>query len=141
MKNAEITFHLEGLNELIRAKNTDGLTISGNQKLQLIKLIRELESAFVDYQKTRELIVLQYAKKDGKGQVIKSKQGIPIEETNTEQYKKEISELDGADVVIDIVKSPVRIPDANNLTPQAICVLSLMSDDVDRMFAVPQSEA
>lgn len=116
-----ITIRLEELvNAIPVLTNLGTQDFSGRIAFSILKLLKKLEEEYQLFEKTREKIVLKYAKKDDAGQPLVVDGRISILEDSIKTCNKEITDLLQNIVQIDSNKIKAEWLDEVRLSPQSI---------------------
>ena len=127
MKYSEIEYYGTGLAMLMQAK----LKLMGIQKLELIKLRKQLEEASASVNEARLQLCNEYAEEDENGQPKMVDHNYVIKKYLMVEFNVQLRQLYKNEIALDIKKTKVSIPDNTDLESQAVETLLLIADSED----------
>ena len=123
MKYYELEYFVSGLNTLLNER----LKLAGKQKLELLKLRKQIENAFALREEARIGLCIEYSLKTNNQPVMTSTGDFFIPPENRQEFNEKLKEIYDIDVNLEITKSVVKIPESD-IPAQAIDALLLISD-------------
>jgi len=127
MKYSEIEYYGTGLAMLMQAK----LKLMGIQKLELIKLRKQLEEASASVNEARLQLCNEYSEEDENGQPKMVDHNYVIKKDLMVEFNVQLRQLYNNEIALDIKKTKVSIPDNTDLESQAVETLLLIADSED----------
>lgn len=126
MKYSELEYYAAGIAMLMQER----LGLTGTQKLELIKLRRQLEASFELVQKTRIALCIEYAEKDENGSPKMENNQYIISDDLQAEFNRKLKDLFSSEVELSVKKSSVKIQESD-ISAKAIEALLLISDSDD----------
>jgi hypothetical protein len=127
MKYSEIEYYGTGLAMLMQAN----LKLPGIQKLELIKLRKQLEEASASVNEARLQLCNEYSEEDENGQPKMVDHNYVIKKDLIVEFNVQLRQLYNNEIALDIKKTKVSIPDNTDLESQAVETLLLIADSED----------